>query len=291
MYQSSEETYLPPILLNWNIQFYSILNNFLDISIQFAIHFCSFSLSAVYLLIITRMSSSLVLVVGGCRGYGLSLTTALSAALTDADVMITSRDNTALQETRQKLLEQYPNRNVFTAQLDLEQLDTLDAQIKAMLDTLQSKECYSKIYVISNSGSLGPLELVQDLTSIPDIRKAIDLNVTSIIVLNSALLRAFAGKTLYLVNISSLCAIKPFEYDCVYCIGKAARDMLMRVIAEEVHALSTSMLTKSQAKLCNSTVKTLNYAPGPMDTNMQAELRQSKNAKVYIEMKEKVQSL
>jgi sepiapterin reductase len=45
----------------------------------------------------------------------------------------------------------------------------------------------------------------------------------------------------------------------VYCAGKAARDMYHRVLAEENK---------------DGTIRVLNYAPGPLDTDMQREIRE-----------------
>ena len=76
-----------------------------------------------------------------------------------------------------------------------------------------------------------------------------------------------------IVNVSSLAAIQAFPSWGVYCSGKgiafhntandllpAARDMLHKVLAEE------------EAK---SNVRVLNYAPGPLDTEMQRITRET----------------
>ena len=49
--------------------------------------------------------------------------------------------------------------------------------------------------------------------------------------------------------------------------GKAARDMFTTVVAKEQQA--------DAANASATTHKTLNYAPGPLDTDMQTELRES----------------
>lgn len=71
----------------------------------------------------------------------------------------------------------------------------------------------------------------------------------------SNFLKFFAsiGSALKVVNISSLAAVKAFETWGIYCTNKAARDMFIRVIAEENKG---------------NKVKALNYAPGPMDTGI-----------------------
>nr|XP_032813794.1 LOW QUALITY PROTEIN: sepiapterin reductase [Petromyzon marinus] len=63
-----------------------------------------------------------------------------------------------------------------------------------------------------------------------------------------------SGRVAMVVNVSSLCALTPYPSWAPYCSSRAARDMLHVVLAtEEPH------------------VRVLNYAPGPMDTDMQAE--------------------
>lgn len=64
-----------------------------------------------------------------------------------------------------------------------------------------------------------------------------------------------------MVNISSLAAIQPFESWSVYCAAKAARDMYFCTIAKE-------------EMRNNGTLRILNYAPGPLDTDMQREIRE-----------------
>lgn len=83
---------------------------------------------------------------------------------------------------------------------------------------------YERVIAVSNSGSLGHLSAQSGL-SLKDIRQAIDLNVTSTIAFNSKCLAAVKDTQiqLRLVNVSSLCAIQPFKFNGLYCIGKAAR--------------------------------------------------------------------
>ena len=66
--------------------------------------------------------------------------------------------------------------------------------------------------------------------------------------------------TRHIINISSLLAVKPFAGWSLYASGKAARDMLHSVIASEEPSDS---------------VRLLNYAPGPLDTEMQKSVRET----------------
>merc|ERR1719259_1542747 len=82
--------------------------------------------------------------------------------------------------------------------------------------------------MIHNAGTLGPLRYLRNLRDWTPVAGHWDLNVTS------------------------LCAVKPFASWSLYCASKAARDMLFRCLAEE-----------------ETDVSVLNYAPGPVETAMQ----------------------
>uniref|UniRef100_A0A8D2QDF3 Sepiapterin reductase n=1 Tax=Zonotrichia albicollis TaxID=44394 RepID=A0A8D2QDF3_ZONAL len=88
-----------------------------------------------------------------------------------------------------------------------------------------------------------------------EINSYFSFNISSALCLTSTALRAFGarpGCSRTVVNISSLCALEPFPSWALYCSGKAARDMMFRVLALEEPG-----------------VRVLNYAPGPLDTDMQ----------------------
>uniref|UniRef100_A0A8C0B4Y9 Sepiapterin reductase n=1 Tax=Buteo japonicus TaxID=224669 RepID=A0A8C0B4Y9_9AVES len=94
-----------------------------------------------------------------------------------------------------------------------------------------------------------------DLTDPDEINSYFAFNVTSALCLTSTALQAFGkrpGSSRTVVNISSLCAVKPFKNWALYCSGKASRDMMFQVLALE-----------------EPDVRVLNYAPGPLDTDMQ----------------------
>lgn len=76
----------------------------------------------------------------------------------------------------------------------------------------------------------------------------LSLNVSSCLCLTASVLQAFPqrpGVQRTVVNVSSLCAQQPYSSWVLYCTGKAARDMMFRVLAAEEPEL-----------------RVLNYAPG-----------------------------
>lgn len=81
-----------------------------------------------------------------------------------------------------------------------------------------------------------------------EVDSYLSLNVSSSLCLTASVLQAFpqrSGLKRTVINISSLCALQPFRSWVLYCTGKAARDMMFRVLAEEEPDL-----------------RVLNYSPG-----------------------------
>jgi hypothetical protein len=73
--------------------------------------------------------------------------------------------------------------------------------------------------------------------------------------------------------------MKPFPTLGAYCVGKAARDMLHSVVAAEAEAEGGGAEgaggagAGADAGAGGLSVATLSYAPGPMDTALQGEMR------------------
>ncbi|NXF83686.1 SPRE reductase, partial [Sclerurus mexicanus] len=126
----------------------------------------------------------------------------------------------------------------------------------AALRELLPAEPYSRLLLLNNAGSLGDIsKSFLDLTDPVEINAYFAFNVTSALCFTSLALQAFGdrpGSSKTVVNISSLCALKPFKNWALYCSGKASRDMMFQVLALE-----------------EPQIRVLNYAPGPLDTDMQ----------------------
>ncbi|KDR16573.1 sepiapterin reductase [Zootermopsis nevadensis] len=113
--------------------------------------------------------------------------------------------------------------------------------------------------IIHNAGSVGDVSENTSNMSNPDKwQEYFSLNLFSVACLNSQFLKVFSEgsvKQRSVINVTSLCAIKPFNSMGYYCTGKASREMFFRVLAKE-----------------NPTLTVLNYAPGPVDTDMVSEV-------------------
>lgn len=141
---------------------------------------------------------------------------------------------------------------------DLAQKGAVEETVKAAKQT--SHLDIDRLLLINNAASLGDVSrFAVSFTDPEEINSYLAFNVSSALSLTAALLDAFpkrSGLQRCVVNVSSLCALQPFPSWVLYCTGKAARDMMFRVLAEEEPEL-----------------RVLNYAPGPLDTDMHAEAR------------------
>ena len=121
---------------------------------------------------------------------------------------------------------------------------------------------------ISNAGTLYPLgriDAVASTMSVAELSRQMDINLTSHLWLSSFIAAAFQqhiSKDAIIVNVSSLAAIQALPTWGAYCSHKAARDMGLATAAAEGAAPSAKCA-----------LSYLNWAPGPMDGNMQEVIR------------------
>ncbi|CAK1555540.1 unnamed protein product [Leptosia nina] len=139
-------------------------------------------------------------------------------------------------------------------------VDLSVASEKEMFDTIINALTGYKVtdftasLIFHNVGSLGNLSIeTSRIEEVQELREYYDLNVFKVISLNTQFLKIFGDveDRIIIVNITSLCAIKPMSGMAYYCSGKAAREMYFRVLAEE-----------------KKNIVILNYSPGPVETTM-----------------------
>ncbi|KAI8804728.1 hypothetical protein BJ742DRAFT_823040 [Cladochytrium replicatum] len=243
------------------------------------------------------MLSWLIAITGASKGFG----TCVALALVDSwivkgasrvDFILTGRDEKGLRSARDQMIqtfEKQPNANrtiiqVVTTIADFSDPDVLDAVSDSILNAAPSSS-YTHTMLINNSGSLGRIERVRNLSA-KDYRAAYDANITSPAVLTSHFLRRFGGaeEGTWIVNVSSLAAVKALDTMSMYATGKAARDMFFRCVA-----LEEEELAKESGR--NANTRILSYAPGPMETQMQKQIRSEMPdvpmKEMFVDFKEK----
>jgi len=255
-------------------------------------------------------TGTLILITGASRGIGKACAIAFAqhknALPTPLRLCIVARSQDGLRRTAELVQraaaevtlveskrEEQAAVEVIHHVVDLSDLDTLDDRMTTIFQEIQSSSTsddqrndgsgdYDRAILINNAGSLGHIGPSTNLPSLPDLRKAIDLNVTSSMWLSSNFVQQFGNPKMMtkctVVNVSSLCAIQPFKTLGTYCAGKAARDMFHTVMAEELTEEGSSSSSSSDTDSSGGNpnrVKILNYAPGAVETEMIVTLRQS----------------
>jgi len=211
-------------------------------------------------LIISEMwneGRTLLLVTGASRGLGRAWAKALSARLSEGSlVALSARTVKDLEETAAFVQREGIEVRVF--EIDHGKVDA--EGYRRLVSGLGTE--FDSIVVVHNAGSTGKMMPVSRYDQPEEVAAYLALNYTSPAVLNSVLLQRFEPlnvKNITIINISSLCGIQPFPTLGHYCSVKAARDMLFKVLAAEEGAKTPTD---------GRNFKVLNYAPGPIDTEM-----------------------
>lgn len=191
---------------------------------------------------------------GASRGLGRSLALALASRVRGPGscFLLVARSEDALAGLAVELKALRPGLEVRWEAADLGTEEGLRRAEMAVRELPRGQE---RLLLINNAGSVGDIsKYFVNLTNPADVNSYLAFNVTSPLCFTSAVLGAFPkspGRHRVVVNISSLCALQPYKSLTLYCAGKAARHMMFQVLAAE-----------------QSDVRVLNYAPGPLYTDM-----------------------
>ncbi|XP_022822858.1 sepiapterin reductase [Spodoptera litura] len=191
---------------------------------------------------------------GASQGIGRAIAVELSKHLGPKSLMLVlARNKEELAKTAD--LCKSDNVNIVFESMDLSKASAAD-----MLSVIQSSlkgynvTDFATSVIFHNVGSLGNLSVeTERMENVEEMRHYYDLNVFNVISLNTQFLKVFeeVEDRVVIVNVTSLCAIKPMSGMASYCSGKAAREMYFKVLAEE-----------------KKHIRVLNYSPGPVETSM-----------------------
>ncbi|XP_059054857.1 sepiapterin reductase [Achroia grisella] len=199
-------------------------------------------------------ASTYCVLTGASQGIGRAIAVEVSKLLGPNSLMLLLARNKQELEKTASLCESN-NVKVLFESVDLSQAS--NQEMKDILEkSLEGKNVadFALNLIFHNVGSLGNLAVeTSRMENVDELREYYDLNVFKVISLNTQFLKIFkeVEDRIVIVNVTSLCAIKPMGGMAFYCSGKAAREMYFRVLAEE-----------------KKHVRVLNYSPGPVETAM-----------------------
>ncbi|RUS82239.1 hypothetical protein EGW08_010015 [Elysia chlorotica] len=200
---------------------------------------------------------SVCIVTGATRGFGKSIALTFSKKLPPGSLFILLSRNSDLLNEVANLVQQRADIRAVAAVFD-QSSNNQDHFNNIITDCMSNSEVsptdFEQSLLINNAGSLEPLEFLRDLDNIADISNFFQTNLVGCVALTAKFLQLFKPSVInsrVIINISSLGAISPMKSWALYCMAKAARDMMLKVLASE-----------------EENVRTLNYAPGPLPTDM-----------------------
>lgn len=145
-------------------------------------------------------------------------------------------------------------------EFDLSKTHGIEALLTGVFENIKSTEV-EKITLINNAGTLGQIGKIEDIV---DIETTVQLNTVAPLMLTSTFISLTKNWSCEkkIINISSGAAQKPYHGWSIYCATKAAIDMMTKTVAIEQDGVENG-------------VKIIAIYPGVVDTEMQAQIRQS----------------
>lgn len=198
-------------------------------------------------------------VTGASRGIGKEIAIQCARHFRPGSVVVLlARSIVGLEDTKSKILEQNGTVTIVTCSIDLNRptQQELDEIFRKSLTNVVATT-FELALIVHNVGTVGDTtKRAVDLND-PDILQSyFSTNVFSVIILNAAFLQKFPTTKKVAVNITSKAALIGMPSFAYYCSGKAAREMYFKVLACE-----------------EPDMVVLNYSPGPVDTDMVAEVQ------------------
>ncbi|WP_416695879.1 SDR family NAD(P)-dependent oxidoreductase [Candidatus Pseudothioglobus sp. Uisw_050_01] len=204
------------------------------------------------------MLKNLYIITGASSGLGASISKQL--AKKNNHLIIIARNKKRLLELKSFCIS-------LGATVDMHTIDLSKFESSVELEVIFSEinwEGFSNHLLINNASTISPISRLDEV-KMDEITNIISLNLTSSIIL-SKFFMAYSKKSnsmnSMILNISSGVSLNPVEGWGLYCISKSALNMLTAVIVSDTNSWKYP-------------VKSVSINPGPLDTEMQEEIRQS----------------
>lgn len=193
------------------------------------------------------------LITGASRGIGKTMAIETSKNFAPGSVVVLlARSQSGLDDTKAKILESNSGVKVIVKAIDLTK-PSVEEYDDIIAGSFDKSVKFDLAMIIHNVGTLGDVaKWSTDIESYSELENYFSTNVFAPTILNNRLLKAFpTDLKKFIVNVTSKAGQTPFKSFTFYCMGKAAREMYFRCLAEEFPNLLI-----------------LNYSPGPVESDM-----------------------
>ncbi|KAH9405209.1 hypothetical protein TYRP_001051 [Tyrophagus putrescentiae] len=236
-----------------------------------------------------------IILTGASRGFGLALATTFTQHYRDT---VPRSTNTEEQQLLQFIVISRCDRELNTlgerlvmiddrakVQVIVADLASVQGMVKVeeelakfVEEKLQKSTKIGHYLLLHNAGSTGNVkQRVAGVSSADSAAREAyyRLNLLSVMELTGLFLRLTSKKekdeqaSRTIVNVSSLAAVQAFAGLVDYCTGKAAREAYFRSVLQEIEEEEA----EADKGKKSSSFRLLNYAPGPLETAMFAELQ------------------
>lgn len=238
-----------------------------------------------------------IILTGASRGFGLALATTFTQHYRDTVPRSTNTEEQLLQfivisrcdrelNTLGKRLGMIDDRakvHVIVADLaSVQGMVKVEEELaKFVKEKLQKSTKIGHYFLLHNAGSTGNVkQRVAGVSSLDSASREAyyRLNLLSVMELTGLFLRLTSKKedeqaSRTIVNVSSLAAVQAFAGLVDYCTGKAAREAYFRSVLQEIEEEEEEKEAEADKGKKSSSFRLLNYAPGPLETAMFAELQ------------------
>jgi len=220
---------------------------------------------------------SLVIVTGASRGYGLQICLEILPYLSNnSNLVMLGRNEEQLALAFEQVNKLALNKSVHVKKVvaDFTNLEKVSKFNDECLFGINIS-MFSNVFLFNNAGTLGDVsKTFEEMTDHKEVVNYFNINVSSCILFTSSLLTALKNDykgEIFVINITSLLALKAEAGCSLYCTGKAARDMMFKVLAAE-----------------RTDVRVVSWSPGPMPTDMGRQFLLNKNNDELVEAMEKM---
>lgn len=195
-----------------------------------------------------RLAGKTILITGASAGIGEATAREFAdVSFGNVKLILTARRKEKLDDLKRQLTEQYPNIEVYAAELDVSKLDTIPTFISSLPEEFADIDV-----LINNAGKALGRDPVGEILQ-EDITDMFQTNVLGLITLTQAVLPIFKKKNAGdIVNLGSIAGRDPYPGGGIYCPTKAA-----------VHSFSDVL----RKELINTKIRVILCSPGNVETD------------------------